>query len=77
MEANLGDSLALMSIESGKYLGMNEVGKHIWSALREEITFDQLILSLTREFNVDAEVCKADCIRFLENLNENNMIVLK
>jgi hypothetical protein len=77
IEANLGESLALMSIENGKYFGMNQVAKHIWKEINEEITFDELILRLTDLFEVDAETCEKNCREFLMKLSSKNMVTFQ
>ena len=77
MEANLGESLALMSIESGKYFGMNQVAKHIWQELESEISVDNLIKNLTDKFEVDTETCSSQCREFLKKLLDKEIIYLR
>jgi hypothetical protein len=77
IEANLGESLALMSIESGKYFGMNQVAKYIWKEIEEEISFDELILRLTSLFDVDSNTCASNCRGFLNQLYLKKMVTFK
>lgn len=77
IEANLGESLALMSIESGKYFGMNQVAKYIWKEMDEEISFDDLISRLINLFDIDSETCASNCREFLNQLYQKNMVNLK
>ncbi|GAB5528389.1 MAG: hypothetical protein Roseis3KO_01660 [Roseivirga sp.] len=77
MEASLGESLALMSVESGKYFGMNQVAKHIWQELGSEISVENLIKNLTEKFDVDRQTCYDECEEFLRKLLEKKMISLR
>lgn len=77
IEASLGESLALMSIESGKYFGMNQVAKYIWEEMDEEISFNDLISRLTNLFDVDSKTCSNNCRDFLNELYQKNMVSLR
>lgn len=76
IEASLGESLALMSVESGKYFGMNQVASHIWQELNAEISFEDLIKNLTDKFDVDAQTCADQCRDFLHKLLEKDMVTM-
>ncbi len=76
IEASLGESLALMSVESGKYFGMNQVASHIWQELNTEISFDDLIKNLTDKFDVDSQTCSDQCRDFLNKLLEKDMVTM-
>lgn len=77
IEASLGESLALMSIESGKYFGMNQVAKYIWKEMDQEISFDDLISRLTELFDIDEETCSSDCRGFLGELYQKDMVSIR
>lgn len=74
VEANLGESLALMSIDSGKYFGMNHIAKHIWQELETGISFDNLVEKLMSKFDVDKDTCVQHCEQFLSELQSKNLI---
>ncbi len=76
LEAPMDDSLALMSIESGKYFGLNAVGRAIWELLEEPIPFQDIISSLTNRFDIEQTSCESQCKSFLEELRERKMIEL-
>lgn len=76
LEAPMDDSLALMSIESGKYFGLNSVGRAIWELLEESTPFNELITDLLNRFDIDENSCKEQCKNFLKELKQRNMIEL-
>ncbi|MBO3699060.1 PqqD family protein [Roseivirga sp. E12] len=77
IEASLGESLALMSIESGKYFGMNQVAKYVWQAMNEEVSFDDLISKLISTFDIDTATCANDCRNFIQELHQKNMVLVR
>lgn len=76
LEAPMDDSLALMSIESGKYFGLNAVGRAIWELLEQPTSFQDIISSLMNRFDIDERSCKDQCKNFLKELMQRKMIEL-
>jgi hypothetical protein len=76
LEANLEDSLALMSIEDGKYYGMNPIGKEIWKLIDVPIKTNKIIDQLLIDFSIDSETCQKETIIFLNQLLERKMILI-
>lgn len=77
IEAGLGESLALMSIESGKYFGMNQAAKYIWQAMNEEVSFDNLVSGLIEIFDIDRETCTSHCRDFILDLYQRKMVLIR
>jgi len=74
LEADMKDSLALMSIEEGSYYGLNPIGKEIWTNIKEPIRVQDLISHLLKEFTVEEELCKEETLSFLNNLLVRKML---
>jgi DNA-directed RNA polymerase delta subunit len=74
LEAPMEDSLALMSIEQGKYYGMNPVAKFIWEQLAEPISFKDLIDLLLNKYEIEDDSCKEQTLHFLSELLDKKMI---
>lgn len=55
-------------------INLNEVGAFLWSYLEDEVTYDELLSAMLKNYEVDEEVAKADLNRFIENLKENNLL---
>ena len=56
------DSAVMMSIEAGKYFGLNAVGARIWELLAEPRRLADVCSLLQEEFDVDGPTC-ADAVR--------------
>ena len=55
-------------------INLNEVGAFLWSHLEDEVTYDELLSAMLKNYEVAEEIAKADLNRFIENLKENNLL---
>ena len=76
ISAKVGDEIMMMSVEEGKYIGLNDVGARIWELLDEPQTRDTLEVRLLEEFEVTPEACRIECDMFLAKLAGLRAIVL-
>lgn len=67
----------MLSIEKGKYYGMDPVGSKIWNLINESRSLSGLIELLVGEYEVEAEQCKNDVLKFLQYLVEEGLVKLK
>ena len=61
----LGNELALMNIDTGKYYTINAVGKYIWEMIERPIQVEKLLKSLCQEFEVSKEVCLEELLEYI------------
>jgi hypothetical protein len=67
--ANEIDGEAVMlSIENGKYYGLDGVGTDIWNLVSEPRSIGAICTELLDRYDVDAETCRNEVIEFLEVL---------
>lgn len=74
LSCDLDGKAVILSLEDGVYFGVNSVGSFIWSVISEEKKFEEIIDSVTREFDVSEEQCRPQVISFLDSLHENGLI---
>lgn len=72
--AAIGEELLMMSIEKGNYYSLNPVGARIWALLEQPRTLDELVTSLTQEYDVPAAACREETANFLSALRERGML---
>lgn len=75
LTAPLDDMLLMMSVEQGKYFGLNGAGPRIWELLEHPISQDQLVEALLEEYEVTREMCAAEVGTFLDGLRERGLLV--
>jgi hypothetical protein len=76
LTAKVGDELVMMCAETGDYLGLTEVGARIWELLDTPQDAGALCNKLREEFDVSADVCRADVDAFLNELATHGAIAL-
>lgn len=74
MGAAVGEELLMMSIEKGSYFSLNSVGARIWELLENPTSIEELVATLTGEYDVPADVCRTEVERFLSDLRERGML---
>ena len=76
LSARVGDEIMMMSPEHGKYIGVNEVGARIWELIEAPRDVATVCEELQREFEVSADVCKAEVDSFLAEMERHGAIVV-
>lgn len=74
IEAPLDESIALMSIENGKYYGLENVASDIWKSIESPKKINEIVENLIKKYSVDREVCEKETLIFLQKLKDNSMI---
>ena len=77
LQSEIDGETIMMSIDNGKYYGLNTVASRIWEIIKEEPIFSELIKKLTSEYNIEEEQCNTETIEFLKNLVENKLIKIE
>lgn len=75
-EATLGpDSIAILDLTKGRYYGMDATALRIWQLLERPMTGAELETQLMREFDVEADTCRAEVADFIAKLLAEGLIV--
>ena len=74
VSAEVDGTAVMMSVESGKYFGLDEIATRIWDLVEEPKSFEALCDALTAEYDIDKENCKTDVSEFLEHLKGEKLI---
>jgi hypothetical protein len=68
-----GESV-ILHMGQGKYYGFNQVGTHVWSAVQEPHTLDELFRSVSESYDVTQERCEADVRELVSELLELGLV---
>lgn len=68
--------IVAMSIQSGKYYGLQEIGSRIWDIIDDPISISKICEALMAEYDVTADQCNLDVLRFMEKLWNKDLIRL-
>ncbi len=66
----------MMSVENGKYYGLDDIGSRIWELIERPVKVSDLIDTLLERFDVDRETCERDVLKFLNGLNEDKILAV-
>jgi len=64
----------LLSVESGRYYGMDAVGTRIWDLIEQPRVVAALCDVLQEEFDVEREQCRRDVLSYLDELRAERLI---
>lgn len=77
LASQMGGETVMMSIESGKYYNLGEIGGRIWELVATPINVSELVLKLTAEYDVTAEECEAQVLHFLNKLSSEKLVIVQ
>ena len=66
--------LVLMSIEDGKYFGLDAIGSEIWRRLEVPKSVEALCGELKAHFEGDAATIERDTMAFLDQLSDSGLV---
>lgn len=74
IDCDIGGDRALLHMETNMYFTLNPSASHIWIALSEPKTVDQLVGVVTEHFDVTEAECRRDIEAILAAMTEANII---
>lgn len=76
VDSDIDGETVMMSIENGKYYGLDTIGSRIWELIEKPIKVSNLIDTLLDRFDVDRETCEKDVLKFLNELKEDKILAV-
>ena len=77
ISCDLAEEVAILSIASGIYYGLNTVGARIWKLIQEPRTIHEVRNALLEEYEVEPERCEHDVLALLQELASKGLIEIK
>jgi hypothetical protein len=74
---DLDGEAVILSLKTGTYYGLDQVGARIWALIQEPKTITDLLHVLLSEFDVDSVRCEQDLRLLLRNLNEAGLVEIE
>ncbi len=73
LAADMSGETVMMSVESGQYFGLTEVGSAIWEMLESPTSVDQIVDRLCSTYEIAEVTCRGDAEAFLSKLLANGL----
>ncbi|MEX0763058.1 MAG: PqqD family protein [Dehalococcoidia bacterium] len=69
----LDGEVVLLSIKTGEYYGLNEVGARIWVLLKQDRPLNEIAQTILARYEVSDEALINDMMRFLHTLEHDGL----
>jgi hypothetical protein len=67
----------MLSIQSGKYYNLGEIGGEIWELIKEPTSIHDLVTTIQSQYDVDQDECEQQVTDFLNQLIEEDLIIVE
>jgi hypothetical protein len=74
VSSEMDGETVLLSVETGRYYGMDPVGSRIWDLIEQPRRVSGLCEALQEEFEVEREQCERDVLSYLNELYQEGLI---
>jgi hypothetical protein len=76
LAAEVDGEIVMMSIEQGRYFGLDDIGSDIWKRIDPPCLFAELIDRLTADYDADRAVIAADVRALLLRMAAHDVVRL-
>jgi len=66
----------MLSVQSGKYYNLGEIGGEIWDLMKEPISIQGLVTALQSKYAIEQSECEEQVTAFLSQLLDEGLIHL-
>ena len=77
LSSDMDGETVMMSVENSEYYSLSPIGTKIWELVENEISFEDLVSKLMKEYSVDIDTCKNDTTEFLKELINKGLVETK
>ena len=70
----LDGELVVLNVDNGHYYGLNQTGALILQMAKEKATLDDVVDSLTEQYDVDADQLAQDVTAFVKEMEGHGML---
>ena len=76
LTAEVDGEIVMMSIEQGRYFGLDDIGSDIWNRLEQPCSFATLVDRLVADYEADRATIAADVEALLGRMAEQDVVRL-
>ena len=69
------NEMVLLDLNSGKYFGLNPVGSQILRFLDNNLSADEVSISIARHYHIELAVARKDVDALLEHMLDQGLII--
>lgn len=76
LAAEVDGEIVMMSIEQGRYFGLDDIGSDIWKRIERPCSFATLVDGLAADYDADRGTIAADVTALLTRMAEQDVVRL-
>lgn len=76
LSSEVGDEIVLLNLASGNYFGIVGVAARIWNLLFTEVSIDEIVNTIVREYEVDHDRARKDLTMLVRELAEEGLVTV-
>ena len=76
LAAEVDGEIVMMSIEQGRYFGLDDIGSDIWKRIEQPCSFSVLVDALAADYDADRGTISADVTALLRRMAEQDVVRL-
>jgi Coenzyme PQQ synthesis protein D (PqqD) len=76
LTAEVDGEIVMMSIEQGRYFGLDDIGSDIWKRIKPPCSFATLIEGLATDYEADRATIRTDVQKLLGHMVEHDVVRL-
>jgi Coenzyme PQQ synthesis protein D (PqqD) len=73
---DVSGEVVLLNLQSGVYYGLDAVGSRMWQLLMEQRPLDDVCAVMLEEYDVSADVLRADLSRLVDELSSKGLVTV-
>ena len=73
---DVSGEVVLLNLHSGVYYGLDPVGSRMWQLLMEQRPLDDVCSVMLEEYDVAADVLRADLSRLVDELSSKGLVTV-
>jgi len=77
VSSDLAGEAVILSLQTGMYYGLDDVGVHIWELLRTPTCVADIRDTIVQQYDVEPEACERDVLNFLQQLVDQGLIEIR
>lgn len=74
VSAEIDGEAVMMSVQQGKYYGLDQIGTYIWQLMRRPLPVSDILNTLLQEYDVNKKTCGQDLLSLLNDLHNQELI---
>ena len=76
LSTEVDKEVLIMSVDAGRYFGLDEIASDLWHRLEGAPTFDELVAVLREHYDGDPARIEQDTIAFIDTLREQGLVTI-